>query len=244
LIHLKGRGSASRRAAYLAYYNGFLRPLINRNGMVITVSETSKAEIRSWLANDKVEIVNAGVGLSPVFRPTDPLEPEQTPYFLFVGPMRQHKNLEVVIRALALVPDCELIVVSSTLERVLGFARQHGVGHRVHAMTGVTDTDLAGLYQRATATLLPSTYEGFGLPALESLACGTPVIFWEGCESVAEICEGQPTGIDDAHDEQEWASMMREQLATPKRSDIRPMRVHAWDETAATVSEALTRHFS
>jgi len=238
LIHL--HPTTSRRAVYLAHYSAVLRPIIRRNRLVLTVSETSKRAIEEWVDDDRVRVVNAGNGLSEAFSPG--VEPavvsDEAPYFLYVGNLRAHKNVDVVFRALARVDGCKLVVVMNDRDAALKRAGELGVAAHVEVRSGLSDPELAELYRGAVATVFPSLVEGFGLPAVESIACGTPVIFWEGCESIAEISSGQGVPVADAHDDVEWANAMEHVLADRPRATALAA-TYSWDRTAETVSQTL-----
>lgn len=237
LIHL--HPTTNRRAVYLAHYSAVLRPIIRRNRLVLTVSETSKRAIEEWVDDDRVQVVNAGNGLSEAFHPGgSPTAEDSAPYFLYVGNLRAHKNVDVVFRALARVPEAKLIVVMSDREGAERRATELGVADRVEVRSGLTDPELADLYRGAVATVFPSLVEGFGLPAVESIACGTPVIFWEGCESIAEISRGQGLPVSDAYDDLEWTSALTSALAERPRASM-PIASYNWSETAKVVSQTL-----
>lgn len=237
LIHL--HPTTSRRAVYLAHYSAVLRPIIRRNRLVLTVSETSKRAIEEWVDDDRVRVVNAGNGLSDAFHPGEaPTDADALPYFLYVGNLRAHKNVDVVFRALARVPDARLVVVMNDREGAERRAAELGVADRVEVRSGLSDPELADLYRGAVATVFPSLVEGFGLPAVESMACGTPLIFWEGCASIAEISSGQGLAVGDAHDDLAWADAMRTAIADRPRATT-PSAGYSWDRTAEIVSKTL-----
>ncbi|WP_431030739.1 glycosyltransferase family 4 protein [Plantibacter sp. RU18] len=237
LIHL--HPTTNRRAVYLAHYSAVLRPIIRRNRLVLTVSETSKRAIEEWVDDDRVRVVNAGNGLSEAFYPGEPSAAEASaPYFLYVGNLRAHKNVDVVFRALARVPEAKLVVVVNDREGAERRAAELGVVDRVEVRSGLSDPELADLYRGAVATVFPSLVEGFGLPAVESIACGTPVIFWEGCESIAEISRGQGLPVADAHDDLAWSDALRTALADRPRATA-PAASYSWDRTSEIVSNVL-----
>ncbi|MBD8467490.1 glycosyltransferase family 4 protein [Plantibacter sp. CFBP 8798] len=240
LIHL--HPTTNRRAVYLAHYSAVLRPIIRRNRLVLTVSETSKRAIEEWVDDDRVRVVNAGNGLSEAFHPDgSSAAQDSAPYFLYVGNLRAHKNVDVVFRALARVPEAKLIVVMNDREGAERRAAELGVADRVEVRSGLTDPELADLYRGAVATVFPSLVEGFGLPAVESIACGTPVIFWEGCESIAEISSGQGFPVGDAHDDLGWAEALRAALTERPRATA-SVTSYSWDRTAEIVSQTLREH--
>lgn len=228
------------RAKFFAYYAGPVRRTIRRAGVVLTVSQTSADAIRAWLRDDAVQVVNAGNGCSEAFRPDGPAAAASDPYVLFVGNLRAHKNLDVVLRALVLAPDVLLRAVVPEREVADAAARAAalGVGNRVTWLHGIDDERLAELYRGAAATVMPSTIEGFGLPALESIACGTPVVFWRGCAAVGEIVGDRGWAMDSATDVEEWAGALTAATEGPRRVEP-PRGAHDWDRVAETVSDVL-----
>jgi len=107
--------------------------------------------------------------------------PLPTKYFLHVGAHRPHKNIQQLVRVLAGLPEDEaLILVGSADDRwsdpTVELARALGVSSRVLILGKVSETELAALYRQAHAFLYPSLVEGFGLPLLEAMAAGVPVI--------------------------------------------------------------------
>ncbi|WP_040162946.1 glycosyltransferase family 4 protein [Microbacterium gorillae] len=230
------------RAKFLAYYAGPVRQVVRRAGVVLTVSETSAEDIRAWVRDDRVRVVNAGNGASAAFRREGPAENADEPYVMYVGNTRHHKNLDVVIRALAQAPDVRLRAVLPAGELTVAseWADAAGVSARVDLLHDVDDERLAELYRGAAATVQPSTDEGFGLPALESIACGVPVIFWSGCASVAEIVGDRGWAVQAAHDEASWADALTVAVGARRRVRL-PDGRYDWDRTAAIVSDELER---
>jgi len=229
------------RAKFLAYYDGPVRRTVRRAGIVLTVSQTSADAIREWVRDDDVRIVDAGNGLSSAFRAEGAAEGSDDPYLLFVGNTRPYKNFDLVVRALALTRGVRLRAVLP--EREVAAAAEKaaalGVAGRVDLVHGVEDDRLARLYRGAVATVMPSTVEGFGLPALESIACGTPVLYWRGCAAVGEIVGERGGAMHSARDAEEWAIAMRDAAHRPRRVPPPPREMYDWDRTAAIVSDVL-----
>src|SRR5262249_46863327 len=116
---------------------------------------------------------------SPDFRPRDVVS--QVPYFLYVGNLEPRKNVERLIEAFAQVPgkDHQLIIAGDRWYQggaAEEKARSLGLNGRVKFLGYVPRPDLPGLFSGATALVYPSLLEGFGLPIVEAMACGTPVI--------------------------------------------------------------------
>ena len=172
---------------FAAWYGWLLPRLVRRVAHVITVSSFSKARIvrRLGCAPSKITVIPNGVDAR--FRP----EPDpdvaavrrrhgiRRPYVLTVGSLDPRKNLDRLLRAWAEVchdvPEVDLLLVSAA-RSTLRAVRLGPLGSTVRHLDQVDDADLPGLYAGARVFVLPSVYEGFGLPALEAMASGTAVV--------------------------------------------------------------------
>lgn len=170
-----------------------LIPLSGRQAAhVITISEYSRQQlIRTYrLPEDHVSVTYLGV--SSKFRIMSEMESMAatshfdltTPYILGVGNVQPRKNLIRLIRAFAKlrkekwIPHKLVLVGQMTwqAERIVEEISKLGIGDSVMTIGYVTDQELIGLYNRAALFVYPSLYEGFGLPILEAMACGVPVV--------------------------------------------------------------------
>lgn len=206
LIHLIGpQAQQSKRL----YYDRVVRPAICRAGTVITVSETSAEMIRDWLNDDSVCVVNAGNGCSPVFR--GPVVPADLgrPYFLYVGNLKPHKNPRPVFEAMEKFRDHYLVAVTADRQSAARLAQDTRLNDRLKVYSNVQDDHLHALYAGADALVFPSIIEGFGLPVVEALRAGTKVVFFEGADSVKEICCGTQFAVSDATSSESFAEGMR-----------------------------------
>lgn len=238
LIHLRGKGM--KAAAQRLYYEKAVKPAIQKCGHVLTVSRTSADALADWLDDDTVQIHNLGNGCSDSFTTEGPTRQSDPPYLLYVGNSKPHKNAEVLFRALRLLDEFELIVVSSDRAEFTRFALENGVIDRVTVLSGVDDERLASYYRGAIALLFPSLIEGFGLPALESIRCGTPVIFFAGCESVAEIVGDCGLAVQDHSSATEFAASIRVANNISWSRD-RSWPQFDWSKVAAGVDSVLTQ---
>jgi glycosyltransferase involved in cell wall biosynthesis len=167
------------------YFEGPVRLFARRAAAVVTVSEFSRIEIerRLGIPAERVEVIPNGV--DPRFSPV----PEQAlastlaslglapGYVLYVGSYAPHKNVPALIRAYASLGEAPpLVLCSRCPERIEPLVQEHGLADRVRLLSGCGDDVLPALYSGASVFVFPSRYEGFGLPPLEAMACGTPAI--------------------------------------------------------------------
>lgn len=172
------------------YYFRYVVPrLIARSRCVVAVSETTKREIisRYGISGERVTVVHNGCDhkrFYPAEVQTKRL-PERInlPYLLYVGNLFPHKNLHRLLDAFALIAGNithQLVLVGSRDPRyypgLVAKARLLGIEERVCFLDYVPSDSLPNLYRQADWFILPSLFEGFGMTAIEAMACGTPVI--------------------------------------------------------------------
>ncbi len=169
--------------SYSAWYRLFLPILARRVRIIFTPSEYVKNKVVKRFGVRNVVVTPNGVDAS-IFHPKARQSGIEIPkpYVLFVGSIQPRKNLEGLVGAWHQVKDTfkdTWLVVAGEAGRVFRPA-QFDAGERIRFLKYVSDEDLAGLYARAELLVLPSFDEGFGVPALEAMACGTPVIASNG----------------------------------------------------------------
>ncbi len=217
LPHLYGR-------AREFYFHTAVRLFAARARAIVTVSEFSRGEIEQRLGvpAERIEVVYNGIDARFVPAPADELErlrqrrglPQE--YLLYVGSFVPHKNVPTLLRAYARVPDAPKLVLCGRNPGQLGAELDRlGLRERVVLLDGAGDDELPALYSGAAAFVFPSRYEGFGLPPLEAMACGTPAIV-SNAGSLPEVTGGAAL-LFDPDDELALAERLRELLGSPAR---------------------------
>lgn len=173
-IDIPGHGLLKR-----LYYRLILRRACRRAARVLTVSEYSRRRIVAWANLPDSHVVNVGNGVGAVFRPEGPAFSPGYRYFLCVSNRKAHKNEGRMIRAFAQAEvdhSVRLLVTGEATAELQALVEQLALVGRV-AFTGrLNDEALAEYYRGATGLLFASLYEGFGLPIVEAMSCGVPVI--------------------------------------------------------------------
>lgn len=194
------------------WYAMALPILGKRARRVVTISEFSAQELRRWYSVPEKKLTVVSEGGEHILRvmpePLDMTLREGRFYLLAVGSQAAHKNLKVVFEALRLIEDLpvDLILVGGANAGVFA-GYESRASDRIIRAGYVSDGMLKSLYQSASAFLFPSLYEGFGIPPLEAMHCGCPVI--------ASNAACMPEILDDAalffdpHSAQGLASQIR-----------------------------------
>lgn len=185
LAHPEAFHAAKRR-----YLTLMTRLSARRSSRIIAVSHFTRAEIvrRLGVAAGKVVVVHNGVDAAFAPRPVDEIAqfraerelPDR--FILTLGTLEPRKNLTTLLAAyaqIALATDADLVVVGGQgwlYDEALARVGALGLTGRVRFAGHVPDGDLPLWYNAATVFAYPSMYEGFGLPPLEALACGTPTV--------------------------------------------------------------------
>lgn len=226
------------------YYTRVVRPAVRRSKHVITVSGTSAKNIRAWIDDDSVSVHDCGNGCSDAFSAEGPVFEARRPYFLFVGNTKPHKRLHLAMQALRAVPDADLRVVVKDVEGATKLARALGVAERVHLHSDVSDEVLATLYRGSLALLFTSEWEGFGLPVIESIRCGAPVVCDAACESAAELASQDPASVvlPEGSSVSDWADVTLAMFETRTRAVAAAswLDSYTWSAVAARVDAVLT----
>jgi glycosyltransferase involved in cell wall biosynthesis len=207
------------------YSRATLRPILRNAARVIAVSELTKRDLVELLAvpDERIRVVPNAV--DAVFSPEGPRA--EGDYVLAVGTLEPRKNLPRLVEAMRGL-DLEL--------RVVGPRGWGGVA--VRSLGYVPDDELARLYRGAACLAYPSLYEGFGIPVLEAMACGTPVVTSAG-SAMAEVAAGAAVLVDPL-DPDAIAAGIREAIERRdelSRAGVERARAFTWDAAAALTAD-------
>jgi glycosyltransferase involved in cell wall biosynthesis len=219
------------------FARSLLKLAVAKARRIITISDYSKRMIIEHLGGDENKISVIHRYASPIFTPVARQEAKGIvrkqlglcqDYFLFVGSPKPHKNLPVLFEAFAQLRSrhhhsLELVLIGKDKknEPVLhSLAVRLGIDQWVRPIESVSDELLRACYSAAEATILPSRQEGFGLPVIESMACGTAVIC-ANAASLPEVAGGCALLFDPSSPEECCVQMSRILESSQLRSELR-----------------------
>ncbi len=245
LIHLyaPGNGQLSKKI----YYHTLLKPAIYQAHKIITVSEFSKKIILEWATIPAEKVVNVSCGISQTFTATGAKHQPGYPYLLHVGNnSKTHKNVARLLQAFALAkidPQTRLVFTSPAAPELLNIIQKNHLENRVIFNSGLSETTLAEYYRGADAVVFPSLYEGFGLPVLEGMASGVPVLT-SNVTSLPEVASDAAVLIDPFEVDSLTHGIERITVDTVLRGDLIQKgllraKEFSWDKSAAQVQTAL-----
>ncbi len=229
------------------YFRHYVPAVLRHSRAVIASSESTGRDLVGFygLPRDKLRVVMLGydaVRFRPA--PTEPADGE--PYALFLGNVLPHKNLlrlvDAFADAVAGIPGRLVLCGWGRPEHVRALRERiaaRGLGSRLDWRPYAADEEIPDLYRRARMLLLPSLYEGFGLTALEAMACGTPAVVSDR-SSLPEVT-GDAGVFVDAEDTASIASAIRRLFTDDglvklhaERGLVRAQRF-SWEGTARAV---------
>jgi glycosyltransferase involved in cell wall biosynthesis len=252
-IHLMFPQYLPNRAAY-AYARASMWAAARRSDRILTVSEASKRDILHFFNVPPEKIVVVYNAIDDHFRVTPPEEDVARvreryqldhQFVLYVGNIKPHKNLVRLIEAFAELrrtgfDEVKLLIIGDQISRLPALRRavhSHKLHKHVRFLGYVSDQTLGALYRLASAFVFPSLYEGFGLPPLEAMASGTPVIT-SNLSSLPEVT-GDAAVLVDPYDVDSIVDGMRRVLSDPvlaaelRRKGIERAREFSWERSVA-----------
>jgi glycosyltransferase involved in cell wall biosynthesis len=256
-IHLRFPQYLPNKLAY-AYARGSLWLAAHRSNRIMTVSEASKRDILEYfrIPSEKIDVIYNGIDErfaqpppdEDVVRVRDRYQLDH-PFVLYAGNIKPHKNLERLIAAFHLFrrgefENVRLVIIGDEISKYATL--RHAVHrHKLHKYVRffgfVPSTTLAILYRLASVFVFPSLYEGFGLPPLEAMASGTPVIT-SNVSSLPEVVGDAAVLIDPLKPEEIAQAMAKVLTDSALREELRMRgleraRHFSWDRSVARVRQ-------
>jgi len=232
--------------------------------LLLSISESSGREAKEYLNFPEQAVVNISTASEPYFYPIALNETQRAhlatiygigrPFIMNTGGTDFRKNIDGLFRAFASLPSnlrntYALVLVGREVfdqkDHFLALARQAGLQENELIFTGyVSDADLALLYNACTLLVFPSWHEGFGLPVLEAMACGTAVIA-ANSSSLPEVV-GRQDVLFAPRDDADMAAKMAEVLQNPEfrqeleRHGLEQAKKFSWSASANRAWAALS----
>ncbi len=226
--------------------------------VVIATSRTTHAQILQLGLIDPAKLIEAPLGVAAEFHEHSPTEPicidafdalRGRPWLLHVGSTIPRKRIDLLLEIFALarreIPELHLVKVGG--EWTPGQREQIdrlGIARDITHLVGLSRQELAEVYRRASVVLMPSDAEGFGLPVIEALACGAPVI----ASDISALREAGGTAATyrPVGDLPAWVQAIVETIRGDSTVTAKPVRLvwasrFRWQTHAATVAEAYAK---
>ena len=256
-IHLRFPQYLPNRLGYV-YARSSLWVATHRATRVLTVSETSKRDILRYfhVPESKIDVIYNAIDERLGEAPSD-AEMAQVreryqlndPFVLYAGNIKPHKNLERLIEAFHTLrrgglENVKLLIIGDEISKYATLRRavqRHKLHKHVRFFGFVSDKTLASLYRLASVFVFPSLYEGFGLPPLEAMASGTPVVT-SNVSSLPEVA-GDAAVLVDPYDAIDIKEGIKRVLSDPvlreemKRKGLQRAREFSWERSAARTRE-------
>lgn len=244
LIHLRFESESS--AAKKLYYQTVVRPNVRRAAKVLTVSEFSKKEIVEWAGIDDRQVQVVGNGVGSEFAPDGTLYEPGYPYILYVGNRKPHKNIPRLLEAYArsgLANDVRLLMSGEPDSNIASLCSSLNLGHEIVFAGRISDEDLPSYYRGALGLVLPSLYEGFGLPGLEAAASGIPVLI-SNITAMPEVLDGAAFLVDPYDTDSIASGLLRMVEDLELRRELRTKglaraRLFSWEGVSSLITHSL-----
>jgi glycosyltransferase involved in cell wall biosynthesis len=235
------------------YAKTMFRALRKRASVIFTVSNFSKSELLRLTTGPREDnIIPTHLGISAEWHGAAQLPPiGSRPYFVYVGNIKPYKNLGRLVEAFLKIKDRvpqDLVIVGQSEGFITGesaefFERVRGNGERIRLTGFVSREELLSLVGHAHALIMPSLYEGFGLPPIEAMAAGVPVVVAHAA-SLPEVCGEaalyfDPLNVDDIAAKLVEISSNRETWSSLRDKGLTHSKLFSWDICSRMTADAL-----
>lgn len=224
------------------YYNYVIRPMLKKAAYILTVSEYSRRHILDWSKLPPEKVITVYNAVSHGYKKEGDKYSPGYKYILYAGNKRKHKNLQRLIIAFsrAELPDqMRLVITGESTQDLTKLADKLNILNRLVFIGFVAEENMASLYRGAVAVILVSLCEGFGIPLIEGMACGVPVLA-SNTSALPEVSGGASYLVDPYNVQEIRAGIekivndkaLRKELIS--RGDLRSQEF-SWDTTADKV---------
>jgi len=256
---------AYKGSILVRFYTRLVSMTAKRSAAIITDSHSSKRDIINLLKipGERTHVIP--LAADERFRPRVETELDRVrrkyslpqEFILYLGGFDQRKNMKTLFKALRGLKErlgdrCPLVIAGTLPNKDTPFfphprrlAEEAGVTDAVHFIGWVPEEEKPALYSLATLFLYPSLYEGFGLPPLEAMSCGTPVIA-SNAASLPEVV-GDGGVLVDPQEPTSWAEAMVALLTSPQKREelsakaVEQAKKFSWRKTARETLEVYKR---
>ena len=201
-------------------FTQILQDAVARADRIIAVSDATRQQLlrHTNASDERIRVIHHGVGPIPPATPEEQqafrkqmlgFQPNEK-FFLNVGAIQVRKNVANIVLALKRLPDYRLVLAGGDgygAEAIHALIEREGMSQRTLRLGHASAETLRLLYSTATALVFPSLEEGFGMPILEAMSCGLPVIT-SNCSAMPEVA-GDAAILVDPHNVSEIAEAMR-----------------------------------
>jgi glycosyltransferase involved in cell wall biosynthesis len=237
------------------YAKTMFRALRKRASVIFTVSNFSKSELLRLTKGPREDnIIPTHLGVSAEWYTAAELpRAHSRPYFVYVGNIKPYKNLGRLVEAFLKIKDRvphDLVVVGQSEGLITGestefFERVRGAGERIRLTGFVSHHELLSLVGHAHALIMPSLYEGFGLPPIEAMAAGVPVVVARAA-SLPEVCGDSalyfdPLDVEDIAAKLDLIASDAELSVQLRQRGLKHSKLFTWEGCSEKTADALRR---
>ncbi len=235
---------------FVRYYKFLFPRILATSKVVLTISENSKKDIINYLKNKTVEIVNVSCGVNKLMADNMNKEVDsKESYILAVSSLEPRKNFAKLISAFNLLSTNVKLRIVGTSGKVFADHQLHEqiTNNKNIEFTGyLSDEDLSLQYSNALFFVYPSLYEGFGLPPLEAMSLGCPVVV-SNTSSIPEVC-GEAALYFDPHDVRDISAKLKNMIDDKElRNKLKflgeeQVTRFSWKRSASILNEVISKY--